>query len=56
VLARGTADAVLIGFLKVMGDDGGVGRGAGRLGSGVTLFEFSSEIVLPALLLILCGL
>lgn len=49
------ADVVLIGFLEVTGDVVGVGRDAGRLASGVTLSESGSEIVLPALLLTLCG-
>jgi len=52
VLAGGIADAVLIGFLEVIEDVGGVGRDAGRLAFSVTLFESSSEIVLPPLLFI----
>jgi len=54
VLTDGMTDAVLIEFLKVTEDVEGVGRGAGQLTFGVTLSEFSSEIVLSSLLLSLC--
>lgn len=52
MLADDITDAVLIGFLKVIEDVENVGRDAGRLAFSVTLFEFSSEIVLPSLLFI----
>lgn len=53
--ANGAADAVSVGALEWTGDIGGVGRGAGRLASGVTTPRSSSEIVLRPLLLALCG-
>lgn len=54
MLADDITDVILIDFLKIMKDVENVDRDADRLVFSVTLFEFSSEIVLSSLLLILC--
>lgn len=52
MLADDITDAVLIGFLKMIEDVESVDRDADQLAFSVTLFEFSSEIVLSPLLFI----